>query len=152
MGLREGTDNFLLQTGRPGYNPHVREERTSANLRRAPQEALESASPNFFAPKPLESPKTAKEKFGKIWLRGYGLIDKKGIFQHENLVDRHFLAQSKDFPNFCRRSTYGAPIPHPSRLRRDPFFRNGRWRWSDSGAVDPIVPLEQALRPERSHP
>jgi hypothetical protein len=43
-------------------------------------ESTRRAQPNFFGSNPLKSPKTAKEKFGKICWARRGRPEKKGIF------------------------------------------------------------------------
>ena len=79
-------------------------------LRRARMiESTRRARPNFFSSNPLKSPKTAKEKFGKISWARCGRPEKKGIFPARFA----FFWRLLGFPNFCRRACYG-----PSELGR----------------------------------
>jgi hypothetical protein len=100
------------------------------------------ASPNFFAPNPLKSPKTAKEKFGKAWPACCGAIDKKEIFLTKSLAERRFLRVPRIFQIFAGGGDAGvdeasASLSSPGAQPRAAPFRLLRFARDDEYAASP---------------
>jgi hypothetical protein len=71
----------------------------------AHQRTKENAIPTFSPPKPLESPKTAKKSFGKIWKSFGGRLAAsligKDFFPTRNLAKQLFLRNPRIFQMFA---------------------------------------------------